>query len=170
MNPFLTILLAGVFSAATLASATEPAPTADPASTSFDAALPGGTADAPTPDSPSADAALQTPTTAPVNSNQSPATVSLKSLPPGTIFSVQLGAFSSRERAFALYWDLSRTISPLQVVAPSGADALYRVRFGSYPNYQEAKAAALKLQKKGVDCFVTAVDSSGASVNLTQAL
>ena len=76
--------------------------------------------------------------------------------PPATpVYTVQLGAFKARERAFALYWELSKKVTPLQVTAPMPKDELYRVRYGSYPNYEEAKAAAEKLRKKGVECFVT---------------
>ncbi len=74
----------------------------------------------------------------------------------GTVYTVQLGAFTSRERAFALYWDLSKKISPLQVAAPNGDD-LFRVRYGSFPNKKEAQDAVEKIRKKGVQCFVTAV-------------
>ena len=70
------------------------------------------------------------------------------------IYTVQLGAFKARERAFALYWQLSKKISPLQVTAPMPKDQLYRVRYGSYPNRKEAQAAAEKLRKKGIECFV----------------
>ena len=71
-----------------------------------------------------------------------------------TIYTVQLGAFKARERAFALYWQLSKKISPLQVTAPMPKDQLYRVRYGSYPNRKEAQVAAEKLRKKGIECFV----------------
>ena len=70
------------------------------------------------------------------------------------IYTVQLGAFKARERAFALYWDMSKKVTPLQVTAPMPKDKLYRVRYGSYPNREEAKVAAEKLRKKGVECFV----------------
>lgn len=72
------------------------------------------------------------------------------------VYTVQLGAFSSRERAFALYWDLSKKISPLQVSAPNGDD-LYRVRYGSFPNKKEAQDAVEKIRQKGIQCFVTTV-------------
>ncbi|MCX7846494.1 MAG: SPOR domain-containing protein [bacterium] len=84
--------------------------------------------------------------------------------PPGTVFTVQLGAFQSRERAFALYWDLSKKISPLQVTAPAAKDKLYRVRYGSYPNYAEAKAAAEKVKARGIDCFVAALSPEGENI------
>jgi len=70
------------------------------------------------------------------------------------IYTVQLGAFKARERAFALYWQLSKKISPLQVTAPMPKDQLYRVRYGSYPNRKEAQVAAEMLRKKGIECFV----------------
>jgi len=70
------------------------------------------------------------------------------------VYTVQLGAFKARERAFALYWDLSKVVSPLQVTAPLPKDKLYRVRYGSYPNREEASAAAEKLRKKGIECFI----------------
>lgn len=71
------------------------------------------------------------------------------------VYTVQLGAFKARERAFALYWQLSKKVTPLQVTAPMPKDNLYRVRYGSYPNREEAQAAAKKLRKKGIECFVT---------------
>ncbi|MCK5852249.1 SPOR domain-containing protein [bacterium] len=71
------------------------------------------------------------------------------------VYTVQLGAFKARERAFALYWQLSKKVTPLQVTAPLPKDKLYRVRYGSYPNQEEAQVAAEKLRKKGIECFVT---------------
>ena len=71
------------------------------------------------------------------------------------VYTVQLGAFKARERAFALYWQLSKKVTPLQVTAPMPKDQLYRVRYGSYPNREEARVAAEKLRKKGIECFVT---------------
>jgi len=71
-----------------------------------------------------------------------------------TIYTVQLGAFTARERAFALYWQLSKKVSPLQVTAPMPNEKLYRVRYGSYPNRKEAQVAAEKLRKKEIECFV----------------
>ncbi len=71
------------------------------------------------------------------------------------VYTVQLGAFKARERAFALYWQLSKKVTPLQVTAPLPKDQLYRVRYGSYPNQEEAQVAAEKLRKKGIECFVT---------------
>lgn len=79
--------------------------------------------------------------------------------PPGTIFTVQLGAFKARERAFALYWELAKKIQPVQVTAPSAKDNMYRVRYGSYPNYDEAKAAVEKLKKLQINSFVTPLDA-----------
>ena len=72
-----------------------------------------------------------------------------------TLYTVQLGAFKARERAFALYWQMSKKVSKLQVTAPLPKDQLYRVRYGSYQNREEAKAAAEMLRKKGIECFVT---------------
>ena len=71
------------------------------------------------------------------------------------VYTVQLGAFKARERAFSLYWQMSKKVSPLQVTAPLPKDQLYRVRYGSYPNRSEAQSAAEKLRKKGIECFVT---------------
>jgi len=71
------------------------------------------------------------------------------------IYTVQLGAFKARERAFSLYWQMSKKVSPLQVTAPLPKDQLYRVRYGSYPNRSEAQSAVEKLRKKGIECFVT---------------
>ncbi len=71
------------------------------------------------------------------------------------VYTVQLGAFKARERAFALYWQLSKKVTPLQVTAPLPKDQLYRVRYGSYPNQEEAQVAAEKLRKNGIECFVT---------------
>jgi cell division septation protein DedD len=73
------------------------------------------------------------------------------------VYTVQLGAFKSRERAFALYWEMSQQLSHLQVTAPSPNDQLYRVRCGTYPNYDEAKAAVEKLQERGIECFVAQI-------------
>ena len=79
---------------------------------------------------------------------------------PNAIYTVQLGAFKARERAFALYWQMSKKVSPLQVTAPLPNDKLYRVRYGSYPNKEEAQAAAKKLREKGIECFVTTLKTS----------
>ena len=73
------------------------------------------------------------------------------------VYTVQLGAFKSRERAFALYWEMSKQLSHLQVTAPSLNDQLYRVRCGTYPNYDEARAAVEKLQERGIECFVAQI-------------
>ncbi len=86
-----------------------------------------------------------------------------KVYPPDTVFTVQLGAFQTRERAFALYWELSKKVSPLQVTAPSPKDKLYRVRYGSFPNYAEAKSAAEKLKARGIECFVAPLNPDADS-------
>jgi cell division septation protein DedD len=70
------------------------------------------------------------------------------------VYTVQLGAFKSRERAFALYWELSKKLSHMQVTAPSDQDQMYRVRCGTYPNYDEAKSAAAGLKARGIECFI----------------
>jgi len=88
--------------------------------------------------------------------------------PPGTIFTVQLGAFKARERAFALYWELAKKIQPVQVTAPSTKDNMYRVRYGSYPNYDEAKAAVEKLKKLQINSFVTPLDASAPAASPAQ--
>lgn len=79
--------------------------------------------------------------------------------PGESVFTVQLGAFSSRERAFSLYWELSKKLSPLQV-SPKGKDGLYRVRYGSFPNRKEAQACAERVRKKGIPCFVTSHENA----------
>ncbi len=88
--------------------------------------------------------------------------------PPGTIFTVQLGAFKARERAFALYWELAKKLQPLQVSAPLSKDGMYRVRYGSYPNYDEAKAAVEKLKKLQINSFVTPLDASAPAASPAQ--
>jgi cell division protein FtsN len=88
--------------------------------------------------------------------------------PPGTIFTVQLGAFKARERAFALYWELAKKIQPVQVTAPAAKDGMYRVRYGSYPNYDEAKAAVEKLKKLQINAFVTPLDASAPAASPAQ--
>jgi len=88
--------------------------------------------------------------------------------PPGTIFTVQLGAFKARERAFALYWELAKKIQPVQVSAPASKDGMYRVRYGSYPNYAEAKAAVEKLKKLQINAFVTPLDASAPAASPAQ--
>ena len=79
---------------------------------------------------------------------------------PNAVYTVQLGAFKARERAFSLYWQMSKKVSPLQVTAPLPSDNLYRVRYGSYPNKEEAQAAAKKLREKGIECFVTTLKTT----------
>lgn len=104
------------------------------------------------PDEQSAQLAVETPVqTEKVNS----VSTVLKSDDKNAIYTVQLGAFKARERAFLLYWQMSKKVTPLQVTAPMPKDKLYRVRYGSYPNRSEAQTAADKLRKKGIECFVT---------------
>jgi len=135
-----------------------------------DASLPGAEPSAPAPeDKPVAPASTNAPapaassTNAPAKSVPAPPAPA-KVYPPDTVFTVQLGAFHTRERAFALYWELSKKLSPLQVTAPSAKDKLYRVRFGSYPNYAEAKAAADKVKARGIACFVAALNQEGENI------
>ena len=79
---------------------------------------------------------------------------------PDTVYTVQFGAFNARERAFALYWELSKKIALLQVKAPAKKGEMYRVVQGSYPNRNEAHAAAEKFKKQGItSCFVATIES-----------
>jgi|GEM_PF-1409008 len=140
-----------------------------------DPALPGADSSSPaSQQKPSAPAATNIPAPATSSTNAPaksvPATPApAKVYPPDTVFTVQLGAFQTRERAFALYWELSKKLSPLQVTAPSAKDKLYRVRFGSYPNYAEAKAAADKVKARGIECFVAALNQEGENITTAPA-
>ena len=81
----------------------------------------------------------------------------IRSLPSNTVFTVQLGAFTTRERAFTVFWELSPKVPSLQLIPPFGKDKLYRVSHGSFPSYEEARLAAEKLKKENIECFVTPV-------------
>ncbi len=94
-----------------------------------------------------------------------PPLVDIKSLPSNTVFTVQLGAFTTRDRAFTVFWDLSRKVPSLQLIPPFGKDKLYRVSHGSFATYNEARAAADKLHKENIDCFVTPVGRPELAVN-----
>ncbi len=73
---------------------------------------------------------------------------------PDTIYTVQLGAFKARERAFAFHWKISKRISNTRVDSPTAKNKLYKVCCGTFPNYEEAKAKANKLKKLNIKCFI----------------
>jgi cell division septation protein DedD len=106
----------------------------------------------------------------PPASTNAPAAVPLdiRALPSNTIFTVQLGAFTTRERAFSVFWEFSRKIPSLQLIPPFGKDKLYRVSHGSFATYDEARAAADKLKKENIDCFVTPVGMPELAVNVSK--
>lgn len=168
---FLAVALALLAVASSPCAAEEDVPVPVPGLHSADPELPGADKTTSQPEAPPPPPPPSTTNVAP--SAPRPATTNLppgrtassaEAYPPNTVFTVQLGAFQSRERAFALYWELSKKISPLQVTAPSARDKLYRVRYGSYPNYAEAKAAADKIKARGIDCFVAALSPEGENV------
>ena len=102
----------------------------------------------------------------PVSTNKpGGAPVDIQSLPSNTVFTVQLGAFTTRERAFTVFWELSPRVPSLQLIPPFGKDKLYRVSHGSFPTYDEARAAADKLKKENIDCFVTPVGMPELAIN-----
>ncbi len=71
-----------------------------------------------------------------------------------TIYTVQLGAFKARERAFAYHWKISKRLSNTRVDIPTAQNKLYRVCCGTFPNYGEAKAKADKLKRQNIKCFI----------------
>ena len=77
-----------------------------------------------------------------------------------TIYTVQLGAFKARERAFAFHWKISKSISNTRVDVPTTKNKLYRVCCGTFPNYSEAKAKSDKLKKQNIKCFVAKATSA----------
>lgn len=159
--PMVTVLLAALISAAAARATDDEVAVPVPELHTADDSLPGADTNVPAP---------QTKPAAPVSTNlpakpaSPPPAPAARSYPPDTVFTVQLGAFQTRERAFALYWELSKKLSPLQVSAPSAKDKLYRVRYGSYPNYAEAKAAADKVKARGIECFVAALNQEGENI------
>lgn len=158
----ITLLLAVLVTAATARAADDDVAVPVPELHTADASLPGADTNAPAPQTKPADPVVSTNLSAkPASPPPAPAG---RSFPPDTVFTVQLGAFQTRERAFALYWELSKKLSPLQVTAPSAKDKLYRVRYGSYPNYAEAKAAADKVKARGIECFVAALNQEGENI------
>ena len=84
-------------------------------------------------------------------------TLNIWTLPSNTVFTVQLGAFTTRERAFVVFWELSPKVPSLQLIPPFGKDKLYRVSHGSFPSYEAARVAAEKLTQENIECFVTPV-------------
>ena len=76
-----------------------------------------------------------------------------------TIYTVQLGAFKARERAFAYHWKISKRISNTRVDIPTAQNKLYRVCCGTFPNYGEAKAKSEKLKKQNIKCFIAKTTS-----------
>lgn len=164
----LVVVLALLSLASSANAAEEDVPVPVPGLHSADPELPGADKTASQPEAPPSpsvtNAAPSAPRPATTNPPPGRTASSAKAYPANTVFTVQLGAFQSRERAFALYWELSKKISPLQVTAPSARDKLYRVRYGSYPNYAEAKAAADKIKARGIECFVAALSPEGENV------
>jgi len=73
-------------------------------------------------------------------------------------YTVQLGAFKSRERADSYCRSVSKQLTPVQVKAPSGQGGLYRVLHGSYSTKAAARAAADKARQSVPSCFVTTVE------------
>jgi len=107
-----------------------------------------------------------------VATNEVPAAVTnlppidFSNLPTGTMFTVQIHAFSSKDRAFAVYFELSKRVPSLQLMPPFGKDKLYRVCHGYFPTYDEAHAAAEKLRKDDIECFVRPIGATKA-MNVT---
>ena len=91
--------------------------------------------------------------------------IDIRKLPSNTVFTVQLGAFTTSDRAFTVFWELSPKVPSLQLVAPFGRDKLYRLRYGAFATYDAAHAAAEKLRKENIDCFVTPVGMPEVVVN-----
>ncbi len=96
---------------------------------------------------------VQPPVPAPVKTEQKTTQPQQKDSPE-TIYTVQLGAFKARERAFAFHWKISKKISNTRVDVPNANNKLYRVCCGTFPNYAEAKAKADKLKNQSIKCFV----------------
>lgn len=69
-------------------------------------------------------------------------------------FSVQLGAFSSRETAEELRNRIVASGHEARVLAPDEAGGLYRVRSGRFPGREEAARHAVRLSEEGFESIV----------------
>ena len=97
---------------------------------------------------------VQQPIQEPVKTEQKKVAQQQEKVSTDTIYTVQLGAFKARERAFAFHWKISKRLSNTRVDIPSAENKLYRVCCGTFPNYSEAKSKADKLKKQNIKCFV----------------
>jgi rare lipoprotein A len=71
-------------------------------------------------------------------------------VPAGGRYTVQLGAFASRERAEALRQELDREgVAAVVTEVGSPDDTYYRVRVGDYPDRSQAQEAARALAGRG---------------------
>ena len=69
-------------------------------------------------------------------------------------FSVQLGAFSSRETAEEVRNRVVASGRAARVLAPTESGGLYRVRSGRFPGREEAARHAMELAEAGFESIV----------------
>lgn len=90
--------------------------------------------------------------------SQGPGSRPARSAAPAEAFMVQVGAFTSLERAEALRLAIPAEVAGVAVVEPAaGGDAIYRVRVGPYPDRAAAKAGAERLAALGYRVVVVPV-------------
>ena len=79
------------------------------------------------------------------------------SVPSGKLYTVQVGAFPSREGADQLYQNLKAKSYNPYIVDASGSNDYFKVRIGSFKDKKAAEKSAAELSKKtGLQNFVTA--------------
>jgi hypothetical protein len=70
------------------------------------------------------------------------------------MFTVQLGAFGSREAARAVQAEAARTGLAIRVEAPPTGGGLYRVRTGRFARREDAAHLAVRLRAEGLEAIV----------------
>jgi len=80
-----------------------------------------------------------------------------KSVPSGRLYTVQVGAFPSKEGADQLYQNLKAKHFNPYIVSANGSNDYFKVRIGTFKNKKAAeKSSAELLKKTGLQNFVTA--------------
>ncbi len=80
-----------------------------------------------------------------------------KAVPSGKLYTVQVGAFPSKEGADQLYKDLKAKNYNPYIVNANGSNDYFKVRVGSFKDKKAAEKSAAALSKKtGLQNFVTA--------------
>lgn len=80
-----------------------------------------------------------------------------KSAPSGRLYTVQVGAFPSKEGADQLYQNLKAKHLNPYIVGANGSNDYFKVRIGTFKNKKAAeKSSAELLKKTGLQNFVTA--------------